>query len=166
MDLDTVRRWSTVLGLVTAGALLLSLVVGSITTSGPLVLVRPVEGFGPSEPNSGTTARWIEGDGAVIELTARKRVENGQLRLVARSFLEPRALVATVEGRAAGRRVVGAARYRLLVFPLGGFSPGVHRVQLRLAPGARSIAEALGTTDPRSVSIQVREPMIVTGVPR
>jgi hypothetical protein len=126
-------------------------------SSGTLVEAGP--GFGAPEGEGPTTARWLEAPEGEIRLVVAGPRRPLALRLEAASFLEPRRVDVSLDGRSIGSFDVPADTYRRVTVQLGRVGAGFHTITLRTTPGPRSIHEATGTPDFRSVSIRLRGPI-------
>ena len=123
--------------------------------SGGRVVARPGAGWGPAEPEAGTTARWLEGDRGTIEIIGADGSQPLTLRLDLGSFARPRRVNLSLDGRPLQTLRV-AAGYINFTVPLGRLSAGQHSVELITHPGA----EEIGNGDLRRVSVRLRDAMV------
>ena len=131
-------------------------------TSG--VIVRPTTGFGGSEPEGAARARWLERPRGTLTVFVAGRPRPLQLVLTASSFVQPRLVSVRVDGKLAGAFAAQPGGYVTRLVRLGVLGAGRHTVELAARPGPQSIQEATGALDTRSVSIRLREPVVVEPV--
>jgi hypothetical protein len=123
-------------------------------------VVRPGAGFGASEPEGGSTARWLlepSGELTLFITGPRRRVG---LVLTLSSFAQPRRVSLSLGGRELASFDVRGS-YTMRRVPVGVLAAGRYDLSLAARPGPQSIQEATGLPDARSVSIRLREPVLV-----
>jgi len=131
-------------------------------TSG--AIARAEAGFGGSEPEGGVRARWLEKRTGTLTVFVAGRPRPLRLVLTASSFVQPRIVAVRVDGMPAGGFAALPGGYVRRPIELGTLAPGRHKVELSVRPGPQSIRQATGIPDTRSVSIRLREPIIVEPV--
>jgi hypothetical protein len=124
-------------------------------------VVRAGVGFGPPEPEAGTTARWLQASVGNLNVILAQSGLRTRVLLTMLSFAQTR----NVEVRVDGRRISSISvppEYRTVQVNLGALGAGRHTLTLRTDPGPQSIEETIGLEDPRSVSLRLREPARLT----
>jgi len=115
------------------------------------VVARTEGGFGAPEPESGTTAQWLQADEGVIRVYGADGRRRVRLSLTVASFGAARTAEFRRDGRTLRRLRVGS--YTRVTLDLGRLPEGTHTVTLRGVPGPQPI----GGGDARSVSLRVRD---------
>jgi hypothetical protein len=123
--------------------------------------VRPSSGFGAAEPEAGSRARWLEAPVGTLTLFVTGVRRPLRMVLAVTSFAQPRRVAVRLDGRLVGAFETGTTTYAMPPIPLGAPGPGRHTIEIEAHPGPQSISAATGLPDPRSVSIRLREPIIV-----
>jgi hypothetical protein len=124
-------------------------------------VVRAGNGFGASEQEGQSSARWLlspSGDLAVFVTGRRRRIA---VALTLSSFARPRQVAVRLDGRKLASFTVPTGGYITRPIGLGTLSAGRHMLTLASRPGPQSIQQTLGILDTRSVSIRLREPVVV-----
>jgi hypothetical protein len=125
------------------------------------VTVQPAAGFGGSEPEGAARARWLERPSGRLSLFVVGKRRPLRLFLTASSFVQPRRVAVRLDGHLIGLFEVPSGVYVTRRFALGTPAPGRHTIELVAKPGPQSIAAATGSGDTRSVSIRLREPVVI-----
>jgi hypothetical protein len=124
-------------------------------------VVRPGAGFGASEQEGGSTARWLlepSGELTLFITGPRRRVG---LVLTVSSFAQARRVSLSLGGRRLASFDVRPGSYVTRRIPVDVLPAGRYDLLLSARPGPQSIQEATGLPDARSVSIRLREPVFV-----
>jgi Bacterial membrane protein YfhO len=124
-------------------------------------VVRPGAGFGASEPEGGSTARWLmeqSGDLILFVTGSRRRVG---LVITLSSLAQPRRVSLSRGVHQLASFDVPPGSYTTRRIPVGVLPAGRYDLTLASRPGPQSIQEATGLPDARSVSIRLREPVLV-----
>jgi hypothetical protein len=125
------------------------------------VAVQPTAGFGGSEPEGAAGARWLERPSGRLSLFVVGKKRPLRLFLTASSFVQPRRVAVRLDGHLVGLFEVPSGVYVTRPFALGTPAAGRHTIELVAEPGPQSIAAATGSGDTRSVSIRLREPVVI-----
>jgi hypothetical protein len=129
-------------------------------------VVRAGAGFGGAEPEAGVSARWLEQQTGTLTMYVTGRPRRLRLALTLGSFAQPRRARLTFDGKSFSRFSVPPGAYVTRAISLGQVSPGRHTIMIAANPGPQSISAVTGSGDPRSVSIRLREPIVVSAKPR
>ena len=129
-------------------------------------IARPTSGFGQPEPEGRSRARWLEARKGTLTLYVAGQRRPLQLALTLSSFAQPRRVFVRFNGHLASAFEAPPGAYVTRRVKLGSPSPGRHLVEIEAAPGPQSIQAVTGSPDPRSVSIRLREPIVVLAVTR
>jgi hypothetical protein len=124
-------------------------------------IARPTSGFGASEPEGSSRARWLEQPTGTLTFFVAGKPRPLRLTLTISSFVQPRRVLVRLDGRTVAALEAFPGSYLTRPIPLGRPVAGRHTVEIEAHPGPQSITEATGSTDPRSVSIRLREPIAV-----
>jgi hypothetical protein len=124
-------------------------------------IVRPSSGFGPSEPELGFRARWLEAPVGTLTLYVTGTSRPLRMVLAVNSFAQVRRVAVRMDGRLVGAFIATPNTYAMPTIRLGSPAPGRHTIEIEPHPGPQSISAATGLADPRSVSIRIREPIRV-----
>lgn len=119
------------------------------------------EGFGGREPEGAQYARWLEQPTGTVVLFVSGKQRQLRLVLTASSFAQPRRIVVRFGGREVGKFHAAPGSYVTRAIPLGEVRSGRHTVEIEGLPGPQSISAVTGSPDPRSVSIRLRDPIVV-----
>ncbi len=126
--------------------------VYELKVPGPQALVTPMEGFTPPEDEGRRRYQWMVEPQGTLEVLGACSPCEGTVAFQVRSFAQPREIVVRdSSGRERLRtRIADSKRIRVPV----RFD---RRLDLRIeaSPGPRSITEATGSPDPRSVSVAI-----------
>jgi hypothetical protein len=129
-------------------------------------VVRPGEGFGPPEPEAGTTARWLQEPSGTLDLFVTGRPRHLTALFSLASFARPRLVSISLGRRRLATFEVPAGSYPVRPVPLGRLAAGRYVLRLEAKPGPQSIQATTGAPDPRSVSVRLREPVSITASTR
>jgi hypothetical protein len=124
-------------------------------------IVRAGSGFGASEPEGRSTARWLgerTGDLSLFVTGKRRPID---VVLTLSSFAQARRVSLTHRGRRLASFVVPGNVYTTHRVALGSLAPGRYGLTLASRPGPQSIQGTIGGPDTRAVSIRLREPVLV-----
>jgi hypothetical protein len=88
------------------------------------------------------------------------------MTLTVSSFARRRRVTVWLDGRRLGAFVALPSVYTKHKVKLGRLRAGAHELRLRSSPGPQSIKATTGVPDARSVSIRLREPVVLVGQPR
>jgi hypothetical protein len=124
-------------------------------------VIREGAGFGLPEPEGAFVARWIEAPTGELALFVAGPRRKLRARLELSSFARPRTVVVALDGRRVATLAVPAGRYEVFSVPLGRLAPGRYTITLSASPGPQSVSKTIGTNDPRSVSIRLKEPIVI-----
>ena len=124
-------------------------------------VARPTSGFGGSEPEGASRARWLEAPTGTLTVFVAGKTRPLRLVLTVSSFVQPRVVAIRVDGDLAGTFTAFPSRYVTRPIRLGALPPGQHTVEIATRAGPQSISEATGSPDTRSVSIRLRDPVVV-----
>jgi hypothetical protein len=126
-------------------------------------VVRPGEGFDASEPEGGgATARWLlRPSGQLTLLVTGRRRRPIDVVFTLSSFARPRRVSIDLGRHRLASFTVPAGAYLTRPVFAGALAPGRYDLSLVSQPGPQSIQKTIGTPDPRSVSIRLREPVVV-----
>jgi hypothetical protein len=133
----------------------------AVPSQAPRAVARPATGFGGREQEGRFGARWLEESSGTLALQVAGRKRPRELVLTISSFAQPRRVRVALDGRILRVFEAIPAIYRTKAVRLGALEPGRHRVEIHTSPGPQSILATTGLPDPRSVSIRLREPIIV-----
>jgi hypothetical protein len=128
-------------------------------------VVRAADGFGGSEPEGSSSARWLLQRTGDLTLFVSGRSRPARLAITLSSFARPRRVSISLDHRKLASFAVPAAVYVTHSVSLGVIAPGRHSLSLSSRPGPQSIHDTIGSPDLRSVSIRLREPVVVRSVP-
>jgi hypothetical protein len=124
-------------------------------------VARPTAGFGGVEPEGAGTARWLEAETGTITIYVLGAPRPTSVVLTLSSFAQPRRVAISLDGRRLTSVDVPAGSIESHKLTLGRLGPGTHSLVLRPSPGPQSISATTGTPDTRSVSIRLREPVVI-----
>jgi hypothetical protein len=113
------------------------------------------------EPEGAGTARWLEAETGTITIYVLGAPRPASVLLTLSSFAQPRRVAISFDGRRLTRVDVPAGSFESHKLTLGRLGPGTHSLVLRPSPGPQSISATTGTPDTRSVSIRLREPVVI-----
>jgi hypothetical protein len=132
--------------------------------AGSGAVVRAGDGFGAIEPEGSSSARWLLNRTGELTLFvgARKRFD---LALTLSSFAQPRQVLIRLGRRKLASFLVPSGTYVTRSVALDLLAPGRYSLSLSSRPGPRSIQQTTGSPDTRSVSIRLREPVVVVPAP-
>ena len=119
------------------------------------------DGFGSREQEGGLGARWLEKPTGTMVVFVSGKPRPLRLVLTASSFAQRRRVVVRTGGTTIGAFTAVPGSYITRPIALGELSAGRHLVDVSALPGPQSISDVTGSADPRSVSIRVRDPLIV-----
>jgi hypothetical protein len=124
-------------------------------------IARPADGFGAEEAEGRTFARWLLQPTGTLTLVVTGKRRRLALGLTVSSFARPRLVRVKLGDRVLASFPVPASAYTTQSVALGSLSAGRYTLSLVGLPGPQSIEATTGSPDPRSVSIRLREPLIV-----
>jgi hypothetical protein len=127
--------------------------------SGTVIRVGP--GFGSREREGRVGAYWMQEPTGNLTLFVAGRKRALSLVLTLSSFAQPRDVRVRFDGRLLQSFEVSSGSYLTQTLRLGSPSAGSHVVELGARPGPQSIQKTTGAADSRSVSIRLREPVVV-----
>jgi hypothetical protein len=127
--------------------------------SGTVMRVGP--GFGSREREGRVGAYWLQEQTGNLTVFVAGRKRELSLVLTLSSFAQPRDVRVRFDGRLLRSFEVSAGSYLTRTLRLGSTSVGQHVVELEARPGPQSIQRTTGAADSRSVSIRLREPVVV-----
>jgi hypothetical protein len=123
--------------------------------------VRAGDGFGPPEAEGRLVARWLERRTGALTLFVTGKSRPLRLAFTLSSFAQPRRVTLSLDGRFVSAFEVAPGSYATSVVSLGSITPRRHSIELATAPGPQSIQKTTGAPDQRSVSVRIREPVVV-----
>ena len=124
--------------------------------------VAPESGFGGLEHEGPGEARWLESTRGVLALYVTGAPRPVSVTLTLSSFARPRRVRIELNGRRLVTFLVPDGSYTTRRIRLGRLHAGTYRLAFRTSPGPQSISATLGVPDTRSVSIRLREPVVVS----
>jgi hypothetical protein len=124
-------------------------------------VVRTTGGFGGLEHEGRYGALWLEQPEGTLALFVAGRKRSLKLVVSLSSFAQQRRVTIGLDGRFLTSFEVFPGAYLTRAIPLGSLSAGRHALELAARPGPQSIQTATGSPDARSVSIRLREPVLV-----
>jgi hypothetical protein len=128
-------------------------------TSG--AVVRAGGGFGASEREGNSTARWLLRPTGRLVLFVSGRRRRVDLVLTMSSFARPRRVLISLGHRKLASFGVPAGAYVTHSVAVGSLAPDRYTLSVSSLPGPQSIQQTIRIPDPRSVSIRLREPVVV-----
>jgi hypothetical protein len=125
------------------------------------IVARPTAGFGLPEPQGSGTARWLERGTGEISIFVTGKSRPGAVVLTLSSFAQPRGVLVTLDGRRLAAFTVPPGAFTTKRIPFRRIDVGSHALRLSTNPGPQSISATTGLPDTRSVSLRLREPVVV-----
>jgi hypothetical protein len=123
--------------------------------------VMPLTGFGGLEREASGSARWLEQRKGVLGIYVTGSPHPVEIVLTLSSFARPRTVLIALNGRGLRRVLVPSGSYKTQRIRLGRLRAGTYRLAFTTTPGPQSISATLGVPDTRSVSLRLREPVVI-----
>jgi hypothetical protein len=129
--------------------------VFAVAATPPRVVVLATEGFFDYEYDRDGWWQWMTSQGRWIVRTASPRTDRVRLSMRLRSVGRARALDLTLDGRPAGRFLVGTTLEEFVAGPWD-LAPGTHALAFAADGPPFRPSEAWGTNDTRDVTVMFR----------
>jgi hypothetical protein len=123
--------------------------------------VMPLTGFGGLEREASGSARWLEQKKGVLGIYVTGSPHPVEIVLTLSSFARPRTVLIALNERGVRRLLVPSGSYKTQRIRLGRLRAGTYRLAFTTTPGPQSISATLGVPDTRSVSLRLREPVVI-----
>jgi hypothetical protein len=124
-------------------------------------VARAGDGFGGIEPEGSSSARWLLQDPGHLDLFVTGGSRRIDLVLTLSSFDRSRQVTIALGRRRLTGFAVPSGAYVTRRVAVGTLAPGRYSLSVSTRPGPQSIQATTGSPDSRSVSIRLREPIVI-----